>query len=205
MRPRDKLHMKAKSHPGNSILQSTYKRYRNFYNGLLKKVKINYDKINLEKAGKKSKKIWQQIRNITYTSKKCESFLDILQTDSTPLISANNANNFFVNVGINLAKKMKFHSQYLTSTFSTENGTLSSFVMVDIYENEFESTIVTLKDDCAVGWDDIPNKIVKQFRNILITPLTHIFRLRISIRHFPKCLKKAIVVPIYNFSTAINI
>lgn len=37
MRHRDKLHMKAKACSNNLILQTTYKRYRKFCNGFLKK------------------------------------------------------------------------------------------------------------------------------------------------------------------------
>lgn len=37
MRHRDQLHLKARNNPNDTILQITYKRYKNFCNDLLKK------------------------------------------------------------------------------------------------------------------------------------------------------------------------
>jgi hypothetical protein len=197
MKHRDKLHMKAKLHPNNPVFQLTYKRYRNFCNNLLKNIKINYDKTKLETAGVDSKKIWKHIKSITYTSTNHDPSSSLLKTHASPLTSANYANNFFVNVGRCLAENAQSKSEYLTSSFSNNHNELTSFVLLDTDEEEVEKIIMSLKDNCAVGWDSISNKIIKQFRHILVKPLTHIFRICLSTGHFPKCLKKAVVVPIY--------
>ena len=197
MRHRDKLHMKAKSNPGNSILQISYRRYRNFCNDLLKKVKRNYDKMAFEKAGTSSKKIWKHIKNVTYSSKQNESSSGLLRAHSSQLTSANMANNFFANVGKCLADKVRNRSQDLSNVPITCNASLTSFALLDTDETEVERIIMSLKDDCAVGWDNISNKIIKQFRHILVPPLTYIFRTCLSIGFFPECLKKAVIIPVY--------
>lgn len=198
MRHRDKLHKMAKLNPHNSIYQLTYKRYRNYCNNILKKVKNNYDKNELDKAGTNSKKVWKYIKNVTYTNKRLESSSGLLQAQSSQVTCANNANEFFVNVGKNLAEKTErksFHSPGI----GTQQGssTMNSFALLDTDEPEVEQIIMNLKDDCATGWDNISTKILKQFKHILVAPLTYIFRKCLAEGIFPKCLKKAVVVPVY--------
>lgn len=61
---RDKLHREAKKDPLNDNLNTTYKRYRNFCNNIIKKVKTEYDLNEIDKAGKDSKKTWNVVKNI---------------------------------------------------------------------------------------------------------------------------------------------
>lgn len=197
MKNRDKLHTKAKGNPNNLILQVSYKRYRNFCNDLLKKVKRNYDNTALKEAGGDNKKIWKIVKNVTYNTKQNQSSSGLLNAHSSQLTAANIANNFFVNVGKRLAEKNRGQSQCLTSSLHAPNTTLSSFVLLDTDEAEIERIIMGLKVDSAVGWDNISNKILKQFKDLLVPPLTVIFNKCLNTGVFPKCLKKAVVVPVY--------
>lgn len=200
MRHRDRLHSRAKSNPNNAILQLTYKRYRNFCNNLLKNVKASYDKKQLEMAGSNNKLIWKCIKNVTYTNKQRESSSSLLQVCSTPLNSINSANAFFVNVGKNLAEKAQRISPALPSNIPAlplQKNSSKSFVLLNTDEKEVERIISSLKDDSAVGWDGISNKLLKQFKHILVSPLTHIFQKCLAEGTFPTCLKKAVIVPVY--------
>lgn len=49
---RDRMHLKLKKDPENSILKLTYTRYRNYCNNITKNLKNQYHKTELEKAGK---------------------------------------------------------------------------------------------------------------------------------------------------------
>lgn len=198
MRHRDKLHKKAKLNPDNMILQLSYKRYRNFCNNLLKKVKISYDKNQLQKAGKNSKKIWQFVKNVTHTTKQHESSSRLLQLHSSQLTSANSVNDYFVNVGLNLAQKFRHQSSTAYETPpSNQSSNCKSFVMLDTDEAEVQRIIMNLKDDSAVGWDNISNIILKRFKHIFVPVLTNIFNKCLAKGCFPKCLKKAVVVAIH--------
>lgn len=200
MKHRDRLHSIVKLNPENKIAQCSYKRYRNFCNTLLKKVKNSYEKTELQRAGKDSKKVWKQIKNLTYASKQSATCSSLLRTHSSPVLSINNANNFFVNVGKNLADKISSQiSQGADTNVRVSNNfsVLKSFVMLETDSAEVETIIAGLRDDCAVGWDNIPNKILKQFKHILAPPLAYIFQRCLSDGVFPKCLKKAVVIPIY--------
>ena len=111
-------------------------------------------------------------------------------------MSANKINNFFVNVGKTLAEQIQKHC--VQPAFPKYNYcSQKSFAMLDTDENEISRIISGLKDDCAVGWDNISNKILKRFKHIFVPLLTHIFRICLSKGVFPRCLKKAVVIPIY--------
>lgn len=62
MRNRDNMNSKLKLQPNNEILRTTYKRYRNYCNDLLKKLKRQYESNELQKAGKDSKRIWEIVK-----------------------------------------------------------------------------------------------------------------------------------------------
>lgn len=195
MRNRDRMHKKANKAPDNLILQKIYKRYRNFCNNLLKKIKREYDKKLIEKAGKNNKKIWEAIKTITYTKKSKSSANNLLNNNETQK-SINDINNYFANIGITLADKIphplaglpQLHNPLINS---------NSFVLLDTDNEEIDNIITGLKMTSSTGWDKIPNKILKDYRKILVPPLTHIFNTCLAIGSFPNCLKKSIIHPIY--------
>lgn len=61
IRNRDKMYLKLRKEPENSILTITYKRYRNFCNDIIKKCKRQYERKELRTAGSNSKKLWHSI------------------------------------------------------------------------------------------------------------------------------------------------
>lgn len=200
IRHRDKLHQKSKLAPDNEILSISYKRYRNFCNNLLKKIKYQHEKNELQKAGKNSKLVWKFIKTNTFRSKNPEPPLELLSSEINPLVAANKVNSFFANIGKTLAEKSLNHSTYThqpLSAVNTPTKTSKSFVLLNTDVNEILRIITGLKDDCAVGWDGIPNNILKRFKHLLAPPLTHIFQSCLSKGIFPKPLKKAVVTPVF--------
>ncbi|KAJ8720281.1 hypothetical protein PYW07_012324 [Mythimna separata] len=197
IRHRDRLHLKLKLAPDDEGLSITYKRYRNFCNNLLKKLKNQYDKNELQKAGKNSKLVWKFVKSYTFLSKKPEPPLDLLLSDINPTEAINKANSFFVNVGKKLAEKSLNTSIISQHNSTTSSSTLNSFVLLDTDVDEVVRIISGLKDVCATGWDGIPNNILKSFKYLLAPPLTHIFQLCLSKGIFPKLLKKAVVTPVF--------
>lgn len=197
IRHRDKLHLKLKLAPDNEILSVTYKRYRNFCSNLLKKIKNQYDKNELQKAGKNSKLVWKFIKTNTFRSKNPEPPLDLLSTEISPSESMNKVNHFFANVGKNLAEKYLSSSHFSPQNQTTTCSKIDSFVLLDTDVNEVVRIINGLKVGCATGWDDIPNNILIRFKYLLAPPLTHIFQLCLSKGIFPNLLKKAVVTPVF--------
>lgn len=69
IRNRDRLHKKLRNNPNNLILKISYKRYRNFCNRLLRRLKITYEKNELLKSKNNLKATWKTIKRITNSEK----------------------------------------------------------------------------------------------------------------------------------------
>ena len=84
-RNRDRLHLKTRQNPKNKILQLTYKRYRNFLNDLLRKLKTNYDKQELTINRNNSGKLWQTIKGICHIHKNQENASALCNSNKDPI------------------------------------------------------------------------------------------------------------------------
>ena len=205
MQNRDKLHKKAKSAPESATLRITYKRYRNFCNNILKKVKDAYEKEQLKSAQNNNKELWKAIKHITNTTKTTQHPKELLTLSNSPEQSLHEANTHFINVGSSLAEKTysrntNTHNMFTQNTFTklpncTSN--INSFVMMDTDENEVNNIIIGLKADCAPGGDKISCKFLKQHSNVLVPHLTKIFNDCLKHGIFPDSLKRSEVCPIY--------
>lgn len=191
---RDKLHAKCKKDSDNIIIVTSYRRYRNFCNLLLKKIKTQYEKSQLEKAGNNNKKIWEILKSVTSTVKVKNTSQDLLSNAPTPEQAVNNVNVYFSNVGKNLAQKI---NNYNLSKPISKTKSLHSFCLLETDQEELESLISSLKTDCSVGIDKISSKILKQNKDILIKPLLHIFNQCLELACFPTILKTSIIIPIH--------
>lgn len=198
MRHRDRLHRKVHQSPQDEILKLTYTKYRNYCNNLIKKVKIAYERSLIEKAGNNNKKIWEAIGTITNTTK-IKSPASGLLDMSCPEQSIEKVNEFFVSVGESLARKTSRcnNPAHLFNPKRFSTGSLQSIGMLDTDETEVNDLIANLKNVCSVGWDGIPNNVLKENRQLLVPILTHIFNICLREGKFPSVLKKSVVHPIH--------
>lgn len=199
---RDKLHVISKKSPDNLILQLSYSRYRNFCNTLLRKLKRSYEMSELEKSKNNPKALWKTIKEITNTGKICSSPDELLKTCDSPTSSLNNVCSFFSNIGKNMAAKILNDPNKVLLTRDTiradnNNRPINSLALPKVDEQDVESIVLQLRNDCAVGWDGISSSVLKMCRHVLVSPLTYICNLCIETGVFPDCLKRAIVHPIY--------
>lgn len=190
---RDRMHKKIKLEPNNEILKTSYKRYRNYCNNLLKKIKKQYEKNQLLQAKNNSKKLWNTIKIVTNTTRS-NSIPQELLSDKNTASSINAINTFFAKVGETLAKKISFIPPPLTAT-----GPLppNSFVLLPTDCEEVERIIQGLKSDCSPGWDNIGAGALKVISCVITPILTDLLNACIDKGIFPKALKKSIVHPIH--------
>lgn len=191
---RDNLYKKLKKDPNNDVLQITFKRYRNFCCSLLKNLKINYEKQQIQSANKDKKKLWKVIKETTYTVKPKESATELLTTEN-PLLAINNVNHFFANIGKSLAEKNI--SKNIHTLPGKQSVNPKSFVLLPTDENEVKTILANLKSDCAVGIDMIPAEVLKTNNDILSSPISYISNLCFSTAVFPTALKKSRIHPIH--------
>lgn len=201
MRNRDLLHRKCKSNPEDITLKITYTRYRNFCCNLLKKIKRAYEKGLVEEAGKNPKKLWDTIKKITNTNRTNNYPKELLSISKSPISSVNVINTYFSNVGKALAENILNLQQVSCDIPSlnpnTQTPPIHSFAILDTDETEVKNLILSLRNNCAVGWDGITNRILKQNLSFLVPILTSIFNKCLQDGVFPTNLKQSQVIPIH--------
>lgn len=196
MRHRDNLHKQLKKAPTNEILKLTFTRYRNYCNGLLRKIKSDYEKSQLFNAGKNIKQIWTVINDITNRTKKEDYVSNLLTLSNTPEASVNKINQYFAGVGKGLAEKITTAVETIEPT-TTQSNCSQSMGMLPTDEDEITQLLTSLRDNCAVGYDGISSNLLKKHRAIVVPPLTYICNLALATGKFPNTFKKAIIHPIY--------
>ena len=190
------MHTQVILNPGDTLLNSEYKRLRNELTSALRKCELQYYSNNLELNKSDLKKTWDVLRIIlgkdTNNSKRTLK-LNIkgkCVTDSMEI--ANNFNTFFVSIGSEPAKDIVSTA----NPMSYINNCNNSIVIPPVTMIEVRQTIVSLKNSSA-GWDDLPALVAKQSIDSYIEPLKCLINRSFSDGIFPNELKLARVVPIF--------
>ena len=198
-RHKDRLHTKMKQHPNDEIAGIIYKRYRNFYINIIRKVKLDYEKQELHKNQKNTKELWKSIKNICYPKPIHSN--DLVSASSNPKAALDKCNVFFSSVGRNLADDILSQSREtendLASKINCTRTPAHSFFMAPTDREEVTNIISQLKKDTAPGLDGITSTFLKSAGDILCEPLVHIFNLSLESGSFPSSWKIAIITPIH--------
>ena len=195
IRNRDRLHSKLKRDRDNEILKITYTRYRNHCNLLLRKLKNAYEKQEFHKAKNNIKATWDVIKKVSDIQANRVPPTELLYISDSPRSSLNMVNNFFANIGKNLATKIAQNS--IPPNIIPPNNSTSSMVLLEVNEKEVENIILGLRLDCATGWDSIPAVVIRSARQVLVPVITHICNVSISSGVFPEAFKKAVIHPVH--------
>ena len=193
---KNKLFVSTKRH-GNDNMIPFYKRYRNKLNQLLRSAerKHYHDLLNEHKSN--IRKSWQIIKSIINKRKYTpisNKFKDNDKVISDGNIIANKFNNFFINVGKTLAKTIP-GSNKMPLDYITDNN-VNKFYFIPVTDSEVSNILGTIKDSAA-GWDGLKAFIIKQIKEVIVTPLVHICNRSFMTGIFPNELKIANVVPIF--------
>lgn len=144
------------------------------------------------------KSTWKVINQALNKSTNSESPQNITMGDrkiDDPTDMAEVFNDFFVNIGPNLAENIpnsnaKFHS------FLKDNNPHSLF-FEPITEVEIKEIIDNLNTKKGSGYDGITNFLLKNVINEIISPLTYILNLSLTSGTVPNKMKIARVVPVF--------
>ena len=83
-----------------------YKRYRNLLNRVIKQAKIRYYHVAINNSRGNSGELWKVIRKLIQSRKSKQSAPTLTENSNSEMQSAELLNNYFVNIGENLAKKL---------------------------------------------------------------------------------------------------
>ena len=113
---------------------------------------------------------------------------------SDPKLTANKFNDFFVNVGPNLAKKF---SRETDEFYKFLNGSYndSMFLYNTNYE-EISNVIDKMACKSSCGVDGISSKVVKYVAQYISIPLWHVFNLAFTTGKIPNDLKVALLASV---------
>ena len=109
-------------------------------------------------------------------------------------IIADKFNEFFINIGSNLAAKIPPSNMNFDSYLP---HVCTIFAEKYITEEELKRAFFSLKPNKTPGYDNINVNVVKKIYEELKTPLMHIFNLSLSTGIFPDKLKIPKVSPIF--------
>ena len=177
--------------------EEEYKSYRNKLNKILSSAQRAYYAKILDENKSNLRKSWQILKDIINRkkqSKTCTRFLvgNSITTDKSKI--AQGFNNFYINVGPNLASKIPKDNR--SPTVYIKQTITETMLVSPVEENEVEEIVKSLKDGSS-GWDAISSHIVKKTYDKFILPLTHIMNLSICSGIFPSPMKIARVIPLF--------
>lgn len=111
-------------------------------------------------------------------------------------------NEYFGNIGPNLAKKIQGTHQIFKSYM--DHRCPNSVFLDAILESEVLNEIKLLNASTASGLDEVSPKVVQAIANYIVKPLTHIFNLSFLSGIIPNALKIARVTPVYKADSKEN-
>ena len=144
-----------------------------------------------------SKKTWDVIKTVINQKKKSSAFPEFFVNGclvSEPHTIANKFNDYFSNIGNNLAKKIPPASCSFQD-FLTERNVESIFLK-PVQSKEILDIIMSMKNG-SPGVDGIPAAVLKHVAYDIMNPLVHVCQLSLSEGYFPSELKIAKVIPLY--------
>ena len=107
---------------------------------------------------------------------------------------ANKFNTYFINIDHSLSEQI-YATRSSDEYISNRTNTNCNFTEVN--EECIDSIIKNMKLKSSIGYDNIPNKLVKSAKDVLIKPLTLLINQIIHTCEFSKLLKIAKVKPLF--------
>ncbi len=207
VRNKNKLH-KTFLMDRNSKNEQLYKNYKNKLNHN-KNGKKKYYEDQLIKHKRSSRMVWKTLNELLNKPKKnikiSQTFVETCSSNiiDDPLKIANHFNDYFINVGPNLANKIKQNDNNNFEKY-LKGRCKSSFFLNPITENELEVELKNMKSNKSCGYDGICTNIVKLIATEISKPLAHIFNLTFSTGIIPNNLKVALITPVFKANDAMK-
>ena len=171
--------------------------YRNHVTDALPEAKESYYKAQFEKVKHDPKKAWKTVNQNLNRNQTCQE-IHALKTQngdiSDPTELAECFNDYFINVGPDIAKTIDKNDRNFTDYISKATSKLN---FQDVSESKVQRLLFSLNPRKSTGVDKIPAKIIRIVSPVIANCLTKIFNRAISNESFPFEWKQAIVIPLH--------
>ena len=160
--------------------------YRNKLTHLKNSAKKLYDQDIIRKNKQNTAKLWKTIDNIFNVRKQRGNNIPNKLTTGTEDYAygnqcvSNMLNNYFTNVGINLAAKISKPVLYNFNITSLVHSNINSLFIQPIAEEEIRMHIGGLDSSQSTGIDAIPVKYIKMAATVITSKLTQLFNICIK-------------------------
>ena len=169
---------------------------RNLVNHYIKQARSEYIKEQLENLKDKPKKFWNIINDIINPSNKSNTFK--LTDDQGNCMgdaeSAETINNYFANIGKNLAEKIIWNQSDVLHEIGQLKPPTFELPLIDL-QTVYKITS-NIKEYKSSGMSSISSKIWKVFANSYNDLFVHLYNLICTQAHYPDEWKIATVVPL---------
>ena len=175
------------------------KHIKNLFERIKKNAKKNYYRDKIKLFENDIRNTWKIMKEVI-GKKKCnnETLPKYLVVDKIEINDAKSIaekfNEFFVNIGPNLANKIPQCDLSFKSYLPTINTTLNETMLS---KDEFEEAFKSLKRNKAPGHDGLDVNIITSVYELIKKPLLKIFNESINLGTFPENMKIAKVTPIF--------
>ena len=191
---KNKLFRKKNKNPD---FEAEYIAYRNSLNKLLHEAERNYYRSLLERSKNSMKKSWKILKDVINHKKQsssCSRFKinDVVTSDKKRI--SNGFNDFYINVGSNLAKKIP-NSDKKPKDFIKGVKEKSMYIET-VTQSDVVKIFSSLKS-ASSGWDGVSLDAVKSSLASFVEPLTHCMNLSLMNGIVPDELKVARVIPLF--------
>ena len=180
--------------------ENKYKRYKNKLNHIINAAKKYYE-WELIEYKQDTRLLWKTLNEIMNGHTKKSTLPREFNGSNpeeiiwNPSIIANKFNEYFINVGLAVAKKIPNSNRTFCEFLPRKYR--DSFFLDPVTEYELEFEIKKLKTKKSPGYDKIKTDIIKNVASDISEPLTHIFNLIFLNGNIPDDLKKALASPIF--------
>ena len=192
----------------SSYYHDKFKRYRNKLNHLIKISKTDYYNKYFTSNKSNLKKTWKGIKEIigfkNGNSNLPSKILTAQNTEITDCTSIANAfNNFFTNVGKNIASSIP--STCTSPLDFMPERVEENFKFSPITKKEIEDEISKLNAKKATGPFSIPISVLQSIKHLISEPLSTIFNASISNGTVPSNFKLASVTPVFKKGSQLDV
>ena len=183
----------------DSKLKQEYLDYKNLFEKMKVKAKQNYYSDLLSRYSKNSRKTWEVMKELTGKRKdKSNSLPKRVELNGKYIENGSEIakafNEFYVQVGPSLAKKIKKPKRCYTSYLIQTQSKLQYF---DLKLEEFQEAFKTLKRNKSTGHDQLNGNIFIDSYDAIKLPLFDICKSSLKCGVFPDQLKIARVLPVF--------
>ena len=191
---------RCKVGPQKAILKQQYDVFAETLRKGIRAAKRDYYHDKFDQLKNSFKKTWQSINYVlNRTRKKSEfpsSFLVNGENITDPKEIADKMNEFFTNIGPNLAKEINQDNKPHFSSYLTEQSP-SHFYIEYTDAEKVEAIILSLANKDSVGIDGMSTTFLKRICEPISRPLSFIVNQSLFSGIFPDRLKIAKVIPLY--------